>query len=67
MLGRQRTGDETYVTALLRELTGTPDLRLAAVTRRPDLVPDGIEPVELQTRSQIARMALGMPRLLRRL
>ncbi|MGZ4318131.1 MAG: glycosyltransferase family 4 protein [Gaiellaceae bacterium] len=67
MLGRQRTGDETYVSALLRELAGTPGLRLAAVTRRPDLVPDGIEPVALQARSQIARMAFGMPRLLRRL
>jgi glycosyltransferase involved in cell wall biosynthesis len=67
VLGRQRTGDETYVTALLRELAGTPDLRLAAVTRRPDLVPDGIEPVELQAHSQIARMAIGLPRLLRRL
>jgi len=55
------------VTALLRELAGTPDLRLAAVTRRPDLVPDGIEPVELQARSQIARMSFGLPRLLRRL
>ncbi|MGZ4256158.1 MAG: glycosyltransferase family 4 protein [Gaiellaceae bacterium] len=67
MLGRQRTGDETYVSALLRELAGTPGLRLAAVTRRPDLVPDGIEPVALQARSQIARMVFGMPRLLRRL
>ena len=55
------------MTALLRELAGTPDLRLAAVTRRPDLVPDGIDPVELQARSQIARMSFGLPRLLRRL
>ena len=54
VLGRQRTGDETYMTALLRELAGTPDLRLAAVTRRPDLVPDRIEPLELQAHSQIA-------------
>ncbi len=55
------------MTALLRELAGAPDLRLAAVTRRPDLVPDGIEPVELHAGSQIARMAFGLPRLLRRL
>ena len=67
VLGRQRTGDETYVAALLRELAGTPDLRLAAVTRRPDLVPTGIEAVELPARSQTTRMAIRLPRLLRRL
>jgi len=67
VLGRQRTGDETYVSALLRELAGTPGLRLAAVTRRPDLVPEGIEPIELPVHSQIWRMAASMPRLLRRL
>ena len=69
VLGRQRTGDETYVRSLLRELAAAApgDLRLAAVTRRPDLVPDGIEPVELPARSQVARMAVSVPRLLRRL
>ena len=42
VLGRQRTGDETYVQNLLRELPGVaPDLELAAVTRHPELVPDG--------------------------
>ena len=60
VLGRQRTGDETYVTALLRELARrAADLRFAAVTRRPDLVPDGIEPVELQARSQICAHGLS--------
>jgi glycosyltransferase involved in cell wall biosynthesis len=69
VLGRQRTGDETYVRSLLRELAAAApaDLRLAAITRRPDLVPEGIEPVELPARSQVARMALAVPRLLRRL
>jgi glycosyltransferase involved in cell wall biosynthesis len=67
VLGRRRTGDETYVAGLLRELAGTEGLRLAAVTRRPDLVPAGIEPVELTARSQILRMAVRLPRLLRRL
>jgi glycosyltransferase involved in cell wall biosynthesis len=69
VLGRQRTGDETYVRALLRELAAAApaDLRLAAITRRPDLVPDGIEPVELPARSQVTRMAVAVPRLLRRL
>src|SRR5207302_4030564 len=38
-----------------------------AVTRRPDLVPDGVEPVELPARSQVARMTIGLPRVLRRL
>jgi glycosyltransferase involved in cell wall biosynthesis len=68
VLGRRRTGDETYVTNLLRELpAAAPDLRFAAVTRRPDLVPAGVEPIELPARFQETRMALGMPRLLRRL
>jgi glycosyltransferase involved in cell wall biosynthesis len=55
---------------LLRELAAlAPDarIRLAAITRRPDLVPGGIEPVELSTRSQELRMAFTLPRTLRRL
>jgi len=68
VLGRRRTGDETYIAALLRELVPLVDQeRLAAVTRRPDLVPDGIEPLELPARSQSVRMAYGLPRLLKRL
>ncbi|HEY8631134.1 MAG TPA: glycosyltransferase, partial [Gaiellaceae bacterium] len=68
VLGRRRTGDETYVTQLLRELPAVAeDLRIVAVTRDPDLVPDGIEPVRLPARSQELRMAVGLPRLLRRL
>jgi len=68
VLGRQRTGDETYVENLLRELPGAaPDLRLAAVTRNPELVPAGVEPVELPAGSQEWRMAASLPRLLGRL
>jgi glycosyltransferase involved in cell wall biosynthesis len=67
VLGRQRTGDETYVRGLLGELAGADGLRLAAVTRRPELVPTGIEAIELPARSQVLRMAMGMPLLLRRL
>jgi len=68
VLGRNRTGDETYTENLLRSLVPVADgLRLAAVTRRPDLVPAGIEPVELPTPSQELRMAVTLPRLLRRL
>jgi glycosyltransferase involved in cell wall biosynthesis len=68
VLGRQRTGDESYVSALLRELPQLEHgLRLVAVTRRTDLVPNGVEAVELQATRQIARMAFTLPRLLRRL
>jgi glycosyltransferase involved in cell wall biosynthesis len=68
VLGRQRTGDETYVENLLRELPAyASGLRLVAVTRHPQLVPEGIEPLELPARNQIARMSIGFPRLLRRL
>jgi glycosyltransferase involved in cell wall biosynthesis len=68
VLGRARTGDETYVANLLRELPlVAPDLRFAAVTRHPELVPDGIEPVQLATRLQEVRMAWTLPRLLQRL
>jgi glycosyltransferase involved in cell wall biosynthesis len=68
VLGRNRTGDETYVHNLLRALPAVAGgLRLAAVTRRPDLVPEGVEPIELPARFQEVRMALTLPRLLRRL
>jgi alpha-1,3-rhamnosyl/mannosyltransferase len=70
VLGRQRTGDETYALNLLRELgalVADAGIRLLAVTRRPDLVPAGIEPVELATSRQELRMAWSFPRLLRRL
>jgi glycosyltransferase involved in cell wall biosynthesis len=67
VLGRRRTGDETYVENLLRALpAAAPDLRIAAVTRRPELVPAGVEPIHLGARSQELRMAVRMPLLLRR-
>jgi glycosyltransferase involved in cell wall biosynthesis len=66
-LGRQRTGDETYVAGLLGALPAVAEgLRVAAVTRRPDLVPAGVEPLLLAARSQELRMAFALPRLLRR-
>jgi glycosyltransferase involved in cell wall biosynthesis len=66
-LGRRRTGDETYVAGLLGALAPlADDLRLAAVTRMPDLVPRGIEALELAAHSQELRMAWSLPRLLRR-
>ncbi len=70
VLGRERTGDETYVRNLLRELAPlapAAGIHLVAVTRRPDLVPDGVEPFELRARRQELRMAVTLPRELRRL
>ncbi|MFN2628492.1 MAG: glycosyltransferase family 4 protein [Gaiellaceae bacterium] len=67
-LGRNRTGDETYVEELLRALPRAGEgLRFAAITRRPELVPAGIEPIELAARSQELRMAVRLPLLLQRL
>lgn len=68
VLGRERTGDETYVANLLRSLPAVaPDLRLAAVTRHPALVPEGVEPILLRAGAQEVRMAWSFGRLLRRL
>jgi glycosyltransferase involved in cell wall biosynthesis len=69
VLGRQRTGDETYVENLLGrlpDLAGA-ELRFAALTRRPDLVPRGVEPVHVPARVQEARMLWTVSRALRRL
>jgi glycosyltransferase involved in cell wall biosynthesis len=69
VLGRERTGDETYVLNLLRELppfAESAGLRIAAVTRHPELVPEGIEGLLLASRSQELRMAWSLPRLLLR-
>jgi glycosyltransferase involved in cell wall biosynthesis len=68
VLGRSRTGDETYVRELLRALPEVAgELRIGALTRDASLVPQGIEPVVLRARTQELRMAVGVPRLLRRL
>jgi glycosyltransferase involved in cell wall biosynthesis len=70
VLGRHRTGDETYALNLLRELgplTAEAGIRLVAVTRHPELVPDGVEPFHLAARSQGVRMAWTLPSALRRL
>jgi glycosyltransferase involved in cell wall biosynthesis len=70
VLGRQRTGDETYALNLLRELgeiAESAGVRIVAITRYPQLVPGGIEALELQTRVQELRMGWSLPRALRRL
>ena len=67
VLGRDRTGDETYVANLLQALAELrDDLRIAAITRDASLVPAGIEPLVLTAGSQELRMAWSVPRLLRR-
>jgi len=69
VLGRHRTGDETYVANLLRELAAqrsTHGLRVTAATRHPGLVPAGIGALHLPARSQLRRMAVRLPRLARR-
>ncbi len=68
VLGRHRTGDETYVRNLLRELGSLAEasgLRIAAATRHPQLVPAGVEPLVLRTRLQELRMLRTLPQLLR--
>ena len=69
VLGRHRTGDETYVENLLRRLPplAGDEFRFAALTRRPDLVPERVEPVEVRARFQELRMLIGVPRALGRL
>jgi glycosyltransferase involved in cell wall biosynthesis len=70
VLGRHRTGDETYALNLLRELgplASAAGIRLVAVTRHPELVPTGVEPFELPARLQELRMAWSLPRALRRI
>src|SRR6185295_19744809 len=69
VLGRHRTGDETYVLNLLRELPELAggEFRFAALSRNPGLVPAGVEPVEVPAGSQELRMVWSVPRALRRL
>jgi glycosyltransferase involved in cell wall biosynthesis len=69
VLGRERTGDETYVENLLRALPALAgdELRIAAVTRHPERVPEGVEAIHQPARLQELRMAWSLPRLLRRL
>lgn len=66
VLGRHRTGDETYVLNLLRGLARSPLAgSVAAVTRHPELVPEGVEAVHLAASSSELRMLWSLPRLLR--
>jgi len=65
VLGRQRTGDETYIRQLLVGLSELDaGLNIHAVTRDAELVPDGITPEVLPVRRYAARLAWRLPRLL---
>src|SRR5213076_2003241 len=56
--------DESYVRNLLRCFgeIGETGLRIAAVTRHPELVPTGVKALPLETRVQELRMAWAPPR-----
>ena len=68
VLGRQRTGDETYIGQLLVGLakldTG---LDIRAVVRNAEVVPDGITPEVVPVHRYAARLAWHLPRRLRNL
>jgi glycosyltransferase involved in cell wall biosynthesis len=65
VLGRRRTGDESHVQNLLRELAGVDHgMRLVAVARREDVVPAGVEPFVLPARSRVERLGWSLPRAL---
>jgi glycosyltransferase involved in cell wall biosynthesis len=67
VLGRRRTGDETYVAGILGALPSVaPDLRIAAIVRDASLAPAGVEPFVVRTPAQELRLAWSVPRLLRR-
>ena len=70
VLGRRRTGDETHVRNLLRELgplARPAGIRIVAITRNPGLVPAGVDAYALTTGVQELRMAWSLPRALREL
>ena len=67
VLGRHRTGDESYVENLVRELGRLErSFDLGVIVRRADAAPPGVRALELPARSQVARMTVGMPRFLER-
>lgn len=68
VLGRQRTGDETYVRGLLAALARTDHgLDIRAVVRSRGLAPPGTTESVLPVRSYAARMAWQLPRRLQQI
>lgn len=66
VLGQRRTGDETYIRGLLAGLARDPGpFEVVAATRRPDLVPPGLHGRSTGRGGQPARLAHGLPRVLR--
>jgi glycosyltransferase involved in cell wall biosynthesis len=67
VLGRHRTGDESYVENLVRELGRLErSFDVGVIVRHAAAAPDGVRALELPTRSQVARMTVGIPRFLKR-
>ena len=65
VLGRRRTGDESHVQNLLRELAEVDHgMRLVAVARREEVVPPGVESFVLPARSRVERLGWSLPRAL---
>lgn len=67
VIGRARTGDETYWRGLLtgfvdEDLTARFDMR--AATSRPDLIPAGITPINVGARGQADRLLRRLPAVL---
>ncbi len=68
VIGRRRTGDETYVREVLTEFGRCDlDFRIAAVVNDSESAPEGVTGVVLPARSQFTRLAWQLPHLLRRL
>ena len=69
VLGRRRTGDETYVVNLLRHLPAAAADGFASRRSRggPTSSPTGVEAVHVPARFQELRMAWSVPRVLREL
>lgn len=68
VLGRSRTGDETYWRGLLGALPGAAgDLDLHAATTQPAAVPTGVTPLEVRSRGQVDRLLRRLPTALRAL
>ena len=70
VIGRSRTGDETYTVNLLRSLPeAAPELRFACSLRDPGLLPDGVpesvERLQLDVSSPYRRIPFSFPVLAR--
>jgi glycosyltransferase involved in cell wall biosynthesis len=68
VLGRHRTGDESYVENLVRELGRLErSFDLGVIVRSAGAAPAGVTALELPARSQVSRMTARLPRFLGRI